>query len=153
MNPSTPKFGLPLLAMGQAQKDVTHNEALLLVDLLLGGAVVSRSIQTPPEDPEPGQVWIVPLGAAGPWASRAGDLAAWTPGGWRFLRAADGFSLFVIDEGRRVRRLGSAWVAEPPFAFPPPSVTPPSGGTTVDAEARAAVAELQALLRSLGFVT
>jgi len=33
--PSTPRLALPLLAVAQAQKEVTHNEALALLDLLV----------------------------------------------------------------------------------------------------------------------
>lgn len=31
----TPRLGLPLMAAAQAQKHVTHNEALMLVDALV----------------------------------------------------------------------------------------------------------------------
>ena len=34
-DPITPRFGLPLLAPGQAAKELTHNEALSLLDLLV----------------------------------------------------------------------------------------------------------------------
>ena len=33
--PATPRLALPLIAAGQAQKDVTHNEAVLALDRLV----------------------------------------------------------------------------------------------------------------------
>ncbi|MFN7176131.1 MAG: DUF2793 domain-containing protein [Thermaurantiacus sp.] len=153
MNPVTPRFGLPLLAMGQAQKDVTHNEALLLLDLLLGSEVESRMAAPPAQAPREGQTWLVGEDASGAWDGRSDTLAAWTAGGWRFIAPADGYAVRIRDTGRRVRWTGSAWVEEPPFETSGTALEPPGGAATVDAEARAAIVQLQTLLRSLGFVT
>jgi hypothetical protein len=153
MNPSTPRFGLPLLAMGQAQKDVTHNEALLLLDLLICGEVTSGSISHPPDTLLPGEVWIVPESAGAAWTGQALKLAAWTAGGWRFIAPPVGYAVRVRDTGRRARWTGSAWVDEPPFEILAGSLEPPAGGAVADTEARAAIVELQTLVRSLGFVT
>ena len=47
-------LSLPLIEAGQAQKHVTHNEALLLLDAALHLAVASRSVATPPGAPAAG---------------------------------------------------------------------------------------------------
>ncbi len=39
MNERTSRLSLPLLHASQAQKEMTHNEALTLIDLLLHGCV------------------------------------------------------------------------------------------------------------------
>jgi hypothetical protein len=38
MNDMTPRFGLPFILPGQAQKEHFHNEALLRVDAILSAA-------------------------------------------------------------------------------------------------------------------
>ena len=40
----TPRCALPLLATAQAQKEVTHNEALVLLDALIHAAVVAGPV-------------------------------------------------------------------------------------------------------------
>ena len=35
----TPRLALPLLSVGQAQKEFTHNESLQTLDLLVAGTV------------------------------------------------------------------------------------------------------------------
>ena len=47
----TPRLGLPLLAAGQAQKHVTHNDALMRLDALAHLAVASRAQTVPPGSP------------------------------------------------------------------------------------------------------
>jgi hypothetical protein len=59
--PATPRLALPLIAAGQAQKDVTHNEAVLALDRLVALVVVSRSLTAPPTAPQPGFSHIVPI--------------------------------------------------------------------------------------------
>jgi hypothetical protein len=153
MTANTPRHGLPLLVVGQAQKDVTHNEAVLALDLLLHSEVASRSVGTPPESPEPGTAWIVPEGAVGAWAGQAQRLAAWTHAGWRFLAPAAGQTAWVVAESRRVRWDGAQWTAQSPVDQPPATLQAPAGGSVVDVQARESIVALHSLLRSLGFVT
>ena len=48
---STPHLALPLLAAAQAQKHVTHNEALASLDALVQLAVKERNRTAPPISP------------------------------------------------------------------------------------------------------
>ena len=43
MSESTARLALPLIAPGQAQKEVSHNEALAALDLLVQAQVGRRS--------------------------------------------------------------------------------------------------------------
>jgi hypothetical protein len=153
MSSLTPRFELPLLIAGQGQKDITHNEAIVAVDLLAHPFFESRTAGAPPPDPQPGQMWIVPPGASGAWQGQADRIAAWTAGGWRFIAPAPGTSGWIASEHRRVRWTGAQWRTEGPVDRDPEPLQVPSGGTVVDVEARAAVVALQGLLRSLGFAT
>src|SRR3546814_15958049 len=82
--PITPRFSLPLLAVAQAQKEVTHNEALTLLDALVHAAIEAGPLATPPANPALGQCWIVDAAATGVWSGAENAIAIWTAGGWRF---------------------------------------------------------------------
>lgn len=136
------RLGLSLLVPGQGQKDITHNEALLSLDMLVQPVVHSRSVALPPETVSEGACWLVPEGAGGAWSGKAGCIAGWTAGGWRFHPANDGWSLWVADEAVAVRRRGGGWERVREMPNPGAAVATPSGGSVVDAEARAAIAAL-----------
>jgi len=53
---------LPYLLASQAQKHVTHNEALRLLDGLVQLAVLDRDLTTPPGRPADGDRYIVGIG-------------------------------------------------------------------------------------------
>lgn len=88
----TARWALPLLFAGQAQKEITHNEALVLIDALLHARVESADLASPPGTPLVGQCWIVADGATGDWAGKMGAIALWTEGGWRFVPPSAGLA-------------------------------------------------------------
>lgn len=143
--PATPRFAFPLLAVGQAQKEVTHNEALMLIDVLVQAAVVAGPMTDPPVAAVTGQCWLVGAAASGAWAGQATKVALWTAGGWRFVAPREGMRLVRTSDGAVLRFDGSAWV-------PPASVTAPSGGAVIDVEARSALAALMLLLDAHGLM-
>ena len=57
MSDTSNRLALPLIAPSQAQKHVTHNEALALLDILVQLAVEEVQATTPPSAPQEGQVW------------------------------------------------------------------------------------------------
>ncbi len=59
MSDETPRSGLPLLAAAQAQKHVTHNEALLQLDALACARLLDRDLTTPPGSPADGDTYLV----------------------------------------------------------------------------------------------
>jgi hypothetical protein len=79
MTDSTARFALPLLHAGQAQKEITHNEALLALDILLHPEVEAVGENQPPPAPGAGQCWIVGDAPTGAWAGQADRIAAWSP--------------------------------------------------------------------------
>lgn len=158
------RYALPLLQVGQAQKEVTHNEAVAGIDALLHLAVETRALAVPPAAPGAGQAWIVAPGASGDWAGRAGEIASFGAGGWRYvaprqgcvawLRDVQRFAVFTAegwrDDGWPVAalRVGTRTVLGGGMSVVPAI----AGGTVVDAEARAALAALVAGLRIQGLV-
>jgi hypothetical protein len=164
MDETTPRFALPFLVPGQAQKELLHNEALLRIDAALQAAVEGGPRADPPADPAEGACWIVAGPAAGAWAGRETELAMWSAGGWRFVAPAVGMSVWNKADRRALRWSGSGWSDGELHAAAlfvdglkvvgqrAPAVPSPSGGTIIDAEARAAVNSLIATLMSHGLI-
>lgn len=55
----SPRLGLPYLVSGQAQKEVTHNDALNGLDFLVQLNVLDRDLNTPPASPTEGDTYII----------------------------------------------------------------------------------------------
>ncbi|MDJ1159018.1 DUF2793 domain-containing protein [Chelatococcus sp. SYSU_G07232] len=106
----TRNLGLPLLAAAQAQKHVTHNEALVALDDLVHLSVEDRDLPAPPPEAAEGGRWIVAEGASGPWSGRRGEIAVRRDGAWRFHTPEKGWRAFVRDEAVLLVFDGVAWV-------------------------------------------
>lgn len=164
MTETSPRFALPFILPGQAQKEAFHNEALALIDAALSACVEEGPLAAPPAGPAPGQCWIVAAGATGVWAGEEDRIACWTGGGWRFVAPVPGMLAWNLDLGCFLYWSGAGWsdgnmpaerftiagqqVVGPRLA----DVPSPSGGTIIDAEARAAVDAIIATLKSHGLI-
>ena len=130
---ATARLALPLLFAGQAQKEFTVNEALLRADIAVQ-CVVEGEADAPPAAPAIGEVWLVGTTPTGDFAEHALGIAGWTADGWRFVAPRDGFVVF--DRAAQCfRRFTGIW--EKPVA---PSS--PTGGATIDVEARDALVRI-----------
>ena len=141
MTDTTGKLKLPLIAAQQAQKHVTHNEALATLDVLVQAGVKDRDLATPPASPAEGDCYIVASGASDDWSGHDGDIAEYRNGGWVFHAPREGWRTWVEDEGRFCHHTGSAWIAGLGGVQ---SLNPADGGkvgvnTTADATNRLAV--------------
>ncbi|MEJ0027317.1 MAG: DUF2793 domain-containing protein [Rhizomicrobium sp.] len=110
MSDTTPRTALPLLAAAQAQKHVTHNEALLRLDALLFARFIDRDLTAPPASPADGDTYLVHATATGDWTGEDGQIAYAVDGAWRFAAPFAGLVAFVVDESRLVVFTGAAWV-------------------------------------------
>src|SRR5581483_4788156 len=110
MTDTTPNLALPELIAAQAQKHVTHNEALRALDVLVQLAVIDRDLAAPPGSPAEGQRWLIAASPTGAWAGHACHIAAWQDGAWEFYAPQTGWLAYVIDEGALIAWTGSAWV-------------------------------------------
>ncbi|SIR47216.1 DUF2793 domain-containing protein [Bosea sp. TND4EK4] len=112
----TPRLALPLLAAGQAQKHVTHNDALTRLDALIHLVVDSRSQAAPPPAPTELSAHIVPAGATGAFAGHADEVALYEDGGWTFLPPRTGWQAWVSDEAEHHLWTGSEWRRASPLS-------------------------------------
>lgn len=161
---ATSRWALPQLFAGQAQKEIFHNEALTRIDMLLHGAVESADAAEPPASPAIGSCWIVASGATGDWQGRDGSLACWTDGGWRFAVPRAGLAVAVADRGHAMKYEGFAWQDEAVredglhvgglrvVGAQGAAIGDPSGGATVDTEARSSIASILFALRTHGLI-
>lgn len=158
------RHGLPLLAAGQAQKELTHNEALALIDAALCPAAESADIETPPASPDAGACWIIGASPTGAWSGQAAALACWTESGWRFLPATEGMRIWVKDQALWAVRENGGWIigdervarvlvnGDPVLGARGAPIAAPTGGATIDAEARAAIAAILDRLVAHGLI-
>ncbi len=137
------RFALPLLVAAQAQKEITHNEALALLDGIVHPVIETDGQSAPPVDAVPGQGWIVGPGASGEWAGQDGRIALMTGGGWRFVTPVEGMQAWL--SGARGIFSGRTWSAPPAYAVP-------DGGAVIDVEARNALSTLAAALAMAGLI-
>ena len=158
------RYSLPFIQAAQAQKELMHNEALALIDILLHARAESFSLTTPPQGATVGQCWIVGDGASGAWAGNSGKLAAMTSGGWRFIAPRKGMRVDVSDQGAVYIFDGAAWNAdavradgyylggEKIIGSRASAIADPVGGAGVDNEARIVIANILSVLRGHGLI-
>ncbi len=106
---NSPNLGLPYLAAAQAQKHVTHNEALRVLDAVVQLAVLDKDLTTPPGSPADGDRYIVAASATGDWAGKDQKIAAWQDNAWAFYTPEEGWLAWVADEDRLYAWDGTNW--------------------------------------------
>ncbi|HEY0113520.1 MAG TPA: DUF2793 domain-containing protein [Allosphingosinicella sp.] len=141
-----------------------HNESLVAIDAALHPVVEEGPLSTPPPGPAAGQSWIVGPFPTGAWAGHGGEIACWNENGWRFIAPKAGMSVWNLTAGVPLLFAGGAWGTgelicsgvrvgrAKVLGERQPAVPNPSGGTTIDAEARLAIAALTAALMSHGLI-
>lgn len=112
MSDQSPNLSLPFIQAAQAQKHVTHNEAVELLDMIVQLTLESTGAATPPASPAEGQAWGVGASATGDWAGQDGMIATWRGGGWLFVVPRDGWQAWVRDTGEMQVWTGGAWMPQ-----------------------------------------
>jgi len=161
----TPRLGLPLLVAGQIQKEIYHNEALALVDLLLAASVEAVPVSSPPPSPTIGTLYrIAATGASGAFAGQDGKLAGWSEGGWRFIAPVEGMRLIERGSGLELAFRDGAWTSgslraneveiggQKVLGARQAPVANPTGGTVIDVQSRLALSQALAALRAHGLI-
>ena len=109
---ATPRLALPYLAAAQAQKHVTLNQSLGLLDGLVQTAMESRATAVEPTTPVDGAIYILPAGAAGAdWTGIAANaVVRFEAGAWTSLPLRPGWLAYVKDEGVALVCDGAVWL-------------------------------------------
>lgn len=119
----------------------------------------------PPASPEPGQSYLVGSSPTGEWAQYPDHIAAFGEAGWRYIAPVAGLTLLDRSTGTLAAYQSNGWEAGTVRAFrlvidgrqvvgsQADAIANPSGGVTVDAEARSVITEMLAALRQHGLIS
>lgn len=139
----TGRHRLPLLAVSQAQKEITHNEALVLIDALLHMSVETTGTIAPvATDDDFGKCWLVGEAASGQWAGKSDQIALWV-GSWRFVAPLEGMRVWDKLAGCTRLYIAGQWSNAT-------LIQDPAGGSVVDSEARHAIGAILQFLGRMG---
>ena len=105
----TLRWNLPLLMQGQAQKEISHNEALQTIDRILHLAVVTRGTGHPPANATAGDSYIIGPAPSGDWTSGVGLIAYYDGIGWILTSPRTGCLAWVCDESVLTVFVGNGW--------------------------------------------
>lgn len=160
----TPRFSLPFLSAGQAQKETTHNEALQMLDFAVAAAVLEPPRNDPPVEPEVGACFIVGTSPTGAWAGWTDAIAGYSAGGWRRIAPVQGMRVWVESTDQWAVYRATGWEfgkvrgaqilidGEQVVGARVSPIASPVGGSTIDFEGRATIAAILAALRQHGLI-
>lgn len=118
----TSNLKLPYIAPSQAQKHVTHNEAIRALDALVQLTVIDRNAGEPPTEPQEGDRYLVASVASGLWSGKDNHIAAWQDGAWAFFQPQEGWYAWVMEERAFVVFSQAAWSEVKTGTNPVPAV-------------------------------
>ena len=107
------RLKLPFILESQAQKEVTHNEALEIIDVLLHPYAISIGESEPPKDLRPGDCYIVGDAPLNSWERHANKFAYYT-NGWNFIEPFEGFTVWVKDKLQHYTYSEGKWITSKP---------------------------------------
>lgn len=104
------RLSLPYILPAQAQKHVTHNEAIRELDVVVQLSVLSSDELTPPTTPQPGDSWIIGDGAVNDWAGKDKCIATYQDGAFVYHEPKNGWRCYDIASGKLLAFDGAGWV-------------------------------------------
>lgn len=144
---STPRHQLPYINVGQAQKETTHNEALLRIDALLQPVIDAELTAAPviQAGTQSGKCWLVAAGALGEWVGKQGQIACWNGYSWHFIVPTEMMRIKNKSLSADMVFASGTWSA-------PTRLLDVTGGSVIDAEARNIINQLLTRLRNVGLI-
>lgn len=109
MSDLSPNLQLPYIIPDQAQKHVTHNEALQRLDGLIQLSLVDIAA-SPPASPVAGTAYAVAGAATGTWFGHDGEVALYQDGFWMFTQPRRGWLAWLESRSKTVCHDGTAWI-------------------------------------------
>lgn len=144
----SPTLSLPYLQPAQAQKHVTHNEALRILDAVTQLSVLSTTLSAPPESPNNGDRHLVGPAATDAWTGQENAIAVWAENAWTFYAPGTGWRVDVADTGQMMRFDGVSWTS--PGASDLQNVAFVGVNTSADTTNRLSVSSDATLLNNAG---
>lgn len=100
---------LPYILPAQAQKYITHNESLNVLDVLVQLQVQSDQLLQPPELIEEGNLYLVASPSVLEWQDKDNQIAHYLNGGWMFYEPSDGWRVWVQESEEFKVWQGDTW--------------------------------------------
>ena len=110
---TSPRLALPLIVAAQAQKHLTHNEALLRLETLVQPVVQDMAALTPPASPSPADCVVVGAGASGAFTGQDGKIAAHIADAWHFFAPEPGWMVVLAGTGQPYVHSAGGWAELP----------------------------------------
>ncbi|MDX1974485.1 MAG: DUF2793 domain-containing protein [Rickettsiales bacterium] len=113
MASNTGRLSLPYIAQSQSQKEVTHNEALTLLDILTQSVAIDVGLNTPPGSPTVGHCYLIGSSPTGAWSGKANYITQAQEGGvWLFMAPFTRATFWVNSKQENYSYTGSEWLPE-----------------------------------------
>ncbi|WP_320198323.1 DUF2793 domain-containing protein [Agrobacterium sp. rho-13.3] len=107
MAEQTSRLELPYILSSQAQKHVTHNEALQRLDAITQ-LTIKGELTQPPQTVSEGDCFLIAPAATGDWANKTGKIAFRQDDAWIYLAPREGWQAWFTENNRlKVLRSGS----------------------------------------------
>lgn len=100
---------LPLIQASQAQKHVTVNAAMAVLDVLVQTSAISRTLTAPPGGVVAGACYIVANGATGAWLAQDHNVAVYSGTYWDFYLPKTGWRVWLEAETTEAVFDGAVW--------------------------------------------
>lgn len=104
----TRRYGLPYILPAQAQKHVTHNEAIKRLDVLLGSSVKTE-IDMLPDMADEGDAYLISPSPQADLVNHAHNIAIFLDGTWDFFAPVTGLTIWIENNGSQLVWTGDAW--------------------------------------------
>jgi len=113
----TSLYSLPYPQSGDIGTGLLFKRAMMMLDTLINNtvkgapAIISATVTVPPATPTAGQMWLIPAGATGAWASSVNLIAQWQFSGWVFYIPNPGNHVWISDQAVEYIWNGVSWAA------------------------------------------
>lgn len=104
------KLVLPYLLPNQAEKHVSMNDSLRVLDALVQLSVISATLIDPPATPTDGDRYIPAENSLSDWQGQDGQVASFQEGAWYFHAPQPGWLAWVEEETKLIVFDGAAWI-------------------------------------------
>lgn len=112
MNDTSPILSMPYIQPSQAQKHVTHNEALRLLDVIVQLVVASSDLNTPPPTAVQGDRYLVAANGQADWAGQDHKIAVFDGFVWAFTAPQQGWQAYVSSDSATLIFDGTLWAEQ-----------------------------------------
>ena len=114
MTDTSSNLKLPFILPSQAQKHVTHNEALQILDALVQLTPISSSRSVPPASAQEADIYIIANSATGVWSGHDHEIAVYRAKSWQFYPLRVGWRAYIPAQNMQIVYTGKNWILDEP---------------------------------------